>query len=72
MKLADLIARLQDIQKEVGDGGRHKSISGGVQLMCYEDDATDGYEIVDVEPQRTGCACWIGAYIVIKKQAVNG
>ncbi len=61
MKLSELIKKLQSIEIEMGS---HPTLDDSLSI-CTEDIE---FDIVDIVPQMTsGCGCWHGAMIEIKK-----
>jgi len=72
MKLAELIKRLQSMQKEIGgDGetniGSHELEPDEVDFMVSNPELDIDFELEDIEPNMLpGCSCWSGVTIVLK------
>ena len=74
--LKELIARLQDMQDEIGERasggiGSHDRIKSRVMFRSKNPDDNGDYELeslYDIEPDMIpGCGCWAGVWFVLNR-----
>lgn len=67
MRLDDLIARLQSIQREAKSAeAAHPGIESAVHVLIKDLSIDIDLEVTDVVPMcAPGCGCYIGAYIIV-------